>query len=364
MNSKSVSAALIAAAALVLAAGPVFGAEPPAVDPGAPHRIAPQAPSAPAGTAAIDFSLTGTTDLSAEQCGASESFAVPPGTDILFCYSVVNVGPITLTRHDLADSAATIFTDRPLVLEPEIGVWLVELRRADATTTNNAQWTAYNPGPVDVASDFDSSAITVTEPLLSCNGPAVTFTDGLPVGITSFDALAFAVPGSSEVDWKTVAGCGEAGNYTGGRGDAACASSDLVQPQAYDTELRTHRLDLSGQTSARLEFLVNYQDFDGGDELDVDVSTDSGVIWETVATAVNSYGAFRSAPGVKISIDLAAYLAGPAPRIRWRYYNDSASASNWYAQIDNVQLLCGNGLFFDGFESGNTHAWTLESNGI
>jgi hypothetical protein len=363
MRSKTLSAAFSSTALLLLAAGPAAGDELLDADPFSLHRIAdPLPPRAPAGSAAIDFSLTGTTDLSSEQCGPDENFAVPPGTDILFCYLAANIGTITLTRHDLADSAATIFTDYPFVLDPGFGAWITQIRRAGATTTNNAQWTAYNPGPVDVASDFDSSIITVTPPLLACNGSTVTFTGGLPVGFTSFDGRALAFLGDSDVDWKTVAGCGEAGNYTGGRGDAACASSDPVPAQPYDAELRTHRLDLSGQTSARLEFLVNYQDFDGGDELDVDVSTDGGVVWETVATAVGSYGAFRATPGATVSIDLAPYLAGPGPRVRWRYHNDSPTASNWYVQVDNVQLLCGGGLFFDGFESGNTDAWSLESN--
>lgn len=324
------------------------------VEPGA------AAPRAAAGVPTIDFLLTGTTDLTAEACGASETFDVPVGTDILFCYTAVNTGSVTLTRHDLADSAGAIFNDFPLTLDPGFAAWLVQIRRPLSSGSNDAQWTAYNPGPTDVTSDTDSSAINITPAILYCNGPTSTFSSGIPVGWTSFDGRALSFLPDSDVDWRNLPGCGEGGNYTGGRGDVACATSDLVDPQPYDAQLRSHRFSLAGQTSARLEFLVNYQDFAEGDQLDIDLSTDGGAFWTTLAAGAGDLGGFRAEPGVALSADLTSYLGSPDLRVRWRYHNDSASASDYYAQIDNVRLVCGSGIFFDGFESGDTHAWHAE----
>lgn len=147
-------------------------------------------------------------------------------------------------------------------------------------------------------------------------------------------------------------------NYTGGRGGAACASSDLASPQAYDTQLRSHSFSLAGQSSARVEFLTNYQDFAGGDAFYVDYSLDGGDTWVNLAQSqTDDYGAFRSEPGAAISVDLAPILGESNVRLGWRYVNHASNASDYYAQVDNIRLVCGDGLFSDGFESGDTHAW-------
>ncbi|MEO7795728.1 MAG: hypothetical protein ABIV06_13240 [Thermoanaerobaculia bacterium] len=311
---------------------------------------------------ALDFVLSGTTDLTKDSCGTAESFAVPPGTDIRFCYFAGNPGSVTFSRHDLADSQGQIFTGFPLDLAPGYAVFLMQNRQPATSGGFAAQWTAYNPGPIDVVSASDSNPVTMTTALISCNGPTSTFSNGIPVGWTSYDWLALAALPDSEVDWADLSastGCGEVTNYTGGRGGAACASSDLVAPQAYDTQLRSHSFSLAGETSARVEFLVNYQDFAGGDAFYVDYSVDGGTTWMNLAQSSGTdYGAFRALPGAAISIDLAVALGEPDVRLGWRYVNHDSNASDYYVQVDNIRLACGNGLFSDGFESGDTHAWS------
>ncbi len=313
------------------------------------------------GGPALDLILSGTTDLSQNGCGAAESFAVPPGTDIRFCYFAGNSGSVTFTHHDLEDSLGPIFNGFPFNLQPGFAMFLMQNRQPIASGDFVAQWTAYTPGPTNLVIATDSNPVTITAPLIACNGATSTFSNGIPVGWTSYDWLALATQPDSEVDWtdlSAAAGCGELANYTGGRGDAACASSDLVAPQAYDTQLRSHSFSLVGQTSARVEFLTNYQDFAGGDAFYVDYSLDGGVTWENLAQSqAADYGAFRAEPGAAISVDLAAILGEPNVRLGWRYVNHDSNASDYYVQVDNIRLVCGDGLFSDGFESGDTHAW-------
>lgn len=349
--------ALLAAPAGAAAAELPFPAPSMAV-----HSDTAATPQSPVGGPALDLFLTGTTDLSSDVCGTATSFAVPPGTDIRFCYFAGNAGSVTFTRHDLADSAGPIFANFPFTLAPQMGMYLMRNRQPVSTGTNVAQWSAYNPGPTDLVTATDGTPISITAPVVACNGPTSTFSNGLPVGWTSADLLAMATTFDPGVDWQSLGQCGEVANYTGGGGGAACASSDLAGSQAYDTQLRTHSFGLAGQTSARIEFLINFQNFSAGDALYLDASVDFGENWTNLAQATeNSFGAFRALPGAAIAVDLAPLLGNPNVRLGWRYVNHADNASDYYIQIDNVRLACGNGLFSDGFESGNTHAWSATS---
>ena len=71
-----------------------------------------------------------------------------------------------------------------------------------------------------------------------------------------------------------------------------------------------------------------------------------------------SWGALREESGVRLAVPLTPYLDLPSVRLRWRYTNSGAGASDLYAQVDNIALICGDGLFFDSFESADTHAWS------
>jgi len=69
--------------------------------------------------------------------------------------------------------------------------------------------------------------------------------------------------------------------------------------------------------------------------------------WARIARAVPAF-----------LLGLTPYLDLPSVRLRWRYTNSGAGASDLYAQVDNIALICGDGLFFDSFESADTHAWS------
>src|SRR6186713_3092083 len=84
----------------------------------------PGLPEVAEGTPQIDLFLSGTTDLSTDGCGSATSFAVPPGTDIRFCYFAANTGSVTFTRHDLDDMAGNVFTGLPVTVNPGFAMYL------------------------------------------------------------------------------------------------------------------------------------------------------------------------------------------------------------------------------------------------
>ncbi len=181
-------------------------------------------------------------------------------------------------------------------------------------------------------------SFTTQESSLQCNGGVVDFDLGIPG-----DWNVTVGGGNATVFWADLAGCGEAGNWTGGAGDAACASSDHAPGGGggnYDTELQTPPIDLSGFGLPTLTYKVNYANFANVDFLDVDVSTNGGVDWTTLLSWNEDHGSTHALPGEDVSLDLASYV-GQEIILRWHYYDPSGTTSDdWYAQVDDVNLSC------------------------
>lgn len=117
--------------------------------------------------------LTKTVGTAAGVCAATNSIAVPAGTDVYYCYTATNTGNLTLYRHDLADSElGAIFASLPYTLTPGSSIDTVTAGQEisatiNATTVNDALWTAYNVGPIDVVTA--TATATVTVPVLPPN---------------------------------------------------------------------------------------------------------------------------------------------------------------------------------------------------
>ena len=174
-----------------------------------------------------------------------------------------------------------------------------------------------------------------TAQTLTCNSPTVDFTGGLPSDWEVVDNEA-----GSPTLWATIDGCGEAGNYTSGAGDAVCASSSFTGPAPFDTELRTAELYLNAGGAAVLSYFMNYQNFAGLDVLDLDLSTDGGASWVNLLRFNEDFGGFRASPGALVVANLSDH-AGQVVVLRWRYYDPNGGADfDLYAQLDEVELSC------------------------
>ncbi len=129
------------------------------------------------------------------------------------------------------------------------------------------------------------------------------------------------------------------GNYTNGSGDCAAANSDTHKDAPYSTELRTPVMNLSTYSTASLSFFVNYQDVDGNDYFDVDVSTDGGTNWTTVMHWNEDHGTHADTPGEEVLLDLTNLAAGKSSvMVRFHYYDLDSNAWDWYVEVDNVLI--------------------------
>ena len=111
------------------------------------------------------ISLLETVGTTPGVCAATSNITVAPGTTVYYCYTVTNTGNVTLNLHDLTDTVlGTIFSGVNYALTPGSSANTVALGLsipyvANATTTNTATWTAYNP---EAASATASASATVT----------------------------------------------------------------------------------------------------------------------------------------------------------------------------------------------------------
>ncbi len=173
---------------------------------------------------------------------------------------------------------------------------------------------------------------------LSCNTGSVGFEFGIP------DSWNIVDNAGSGLIWSDIAGSGIGGNFTGGSDNAASVSSDAFGPADFDTELRSNVFSLATVYTASLEYLVNYQNYANADFLDLDISNDGGASWTNLLRWNEDHGDFFAQPGEPVAIDLTAYSGQPNLQLRWRYYDPSENDWDWYAQVDDVTLMCNRAL--------------------
>jgi len=169
----------------------------------------------------------------------------------------------------------------------------------------------------------------------AANAATIVLSEDFDSGLIPVNWTVVDNAGTGRV-WTTTWAIGMP-NFTGGSGSAAVFNSDWDGGE-FDTELRTPAIDLSGYSSAQLSYLANYQDIGRSiDTLDLDISTDGGSGWFNLLRWDEDHGLMWGAPGELVTIDLSGYLQ-PNVMLRWRYYDRSREAWDWYAQIDNVAI--------------------------
>ena len=111
------------------------------------------------------IALTKTVGTDPSVCATTSAITLPAGGgDATYCYTVQNSGSISLTLHALEDSElGTLLNDFPFNLDPGASAFITATTSITQTTVNTATWTAYNPGPADVATATATATVTVTD---------------------------------------------------------------------------------------------------------------------------------------------------------------------------------------------------------
>ncbi|MDX1417850.1 MAG: hypothetical protein R3293_26850, partial [Candidatus Promineifilaceae bacterium] len=97
-------------------------------------------------------------------CSNVHNITVPGGSNVTYCYQITNTGGITLSLHDLLDeNLGTILSNFSFDLASGASVWLTQSVNITESQGFSATWTAYNPGPTDIAKDTDTAIVNVID---------------------------------------------------------------------------------------------------------------------------------------------------------------------------------------------------------
>lgn len=152
--------------------------------------------------------LTKTVGAAPGVCAASDEITVTAGTTVYYCYEVTNTGTLTLNLHDLADSElGAIFAALPYTLTPGSSVDTVAAgleisATIGATTVNDALWTAYNVGPIDVVTATATATVTVPPPNILVDPLAIGSSQ--QTNTQTQHTLTISNTGGSNLDWEIL----------------------------------------------------------------------------------------------------------------------------------------------------------------
>ncbi|MCU0306092.1 MAG: hypothetical protein MUC56_18710 [Thermoanaerobaculales bacterium] len=121
-------------------------------------------------------------------------------------------------------------------------------------------------------------------------------------------------------------------------------------PHSANIALEAPPLDLRGTTGVRLSFWHRYAIESGYDYGRVEWSSDGGASWHEAVVYTGTLSSWT-----RVVLELPGLDGSGDARVRFRFSSDSnTSYDGWY--IDDISLE--GSMFADGFESGNTSAWS------
>ncbi|GAB4152235.1 MAG: hypothetical protein Fur0021_16770 [Candidatus Promineifilaceae bacterium] len=324
----------------------------PVQGPPAPGVPAFAAPAFAAPVAASGW-LTKTVGLNAHLCASSDDLTVVSGAAVTYCYQLQNTGSVTLTQHDLADSAlGPILTDWPLLLPPGGTAVFTQTAVLTQTTVNTATWTAA-ASLTDTFMISDVATVTTFLPAqlnltASSNGP--TFL-GQPTDLTASLNELFVETFENGFDDWTMTGLWNLENEadTCGGLRAPFPSPSNVAYYGLDTLCTFDNgaanggaltlvtaIDLPPVAPVTLSFWSYEQTECAGDcsydNRYIELSTDGGINWNLLGEG-DTEGVWYER-----IFDLSAYVGSQA-LIRFRF--DSVDdVDNYYVgwMIDNIRL--------------------------
>lgn len=230
-------------------------------------------------------------------CADARETAVVPGSSAAYCYQVTNTGGVTLTQHDLVDSAlGAILSTFPYTLAPGAQLWLTRTAALTQSTINTATWTALATFTSTLTvSATDSAQVHVLAPASPpyCAG----FESGaLPASIGPETTESGAAHGLVQVSAQFP--------HTGAF--ALDIATDCDGCGGFTRQAAILAIDLAGVSEAELDFWVRESGDENDPEDGVFASDDGGRTWALIQSLNN----FPLEDYVHVVIDLDAAASG------------------------------------------------------
>lgn len=123
----------------------------------------------PASPQAASLTVNKTVGTNPLLCASTDQVEVAAGTEVTYCYTVLNTGEETLNSHTLVDSElGTLLMDFPYSLATGASAFITQSVVLNASVTNTATWSALTPRGA-LASDDDTATVNVIPPSLTVN---------------------------------------------------------------------------------------------------------------------------------------------------------------------------------------------------
>lgn len=150
------------------------------------------------------ISLTKTMGTDPSLCAETDELTVESGTEVTYCYEVINTGDITLTLHDLDDTdLGPIVSSFPHDLEPGANFFITQTLIVTSSVVNTATWTAYNSGPTDVVTATASAAITIGDELpAEIDLSPESLSETLGQNAQSSQTITISNMGTADLEWS------------------------------------------------------------------------------------------------------------------------------------------------------------------
>ncbi len=165
----------------------------------------------------------------------------------------------------------------------------------------------------------------------------------------NFEGAAFPPTGWEVIDsagsgavWQSSAERGVPNYCEYGSGYAAVAHPGETNGIAWDTELRSPPIDLTGASTAWLEYASHFEDYVGNGEIWLDVSTDGGTSWVNLRNqTIDDDGGSPPAVGGTLESENLDLFLGNMVVLRWRFHAAASPAWMWHIDTVSVEAVAG-----------------------
>lgn len=243
--------------------------------------------------------------------------ALDPGEDVTLSVEAINNSVFEATNI-----SATLTTSSPFITITQGTTTFPDMAGCDIASSNGGNFgfivSAMTPCGTEIpfsvqfAGDQGSWQSDFT---LTVTPSSVTTI--LTEDFETWPLSGWTIGGAGPCFWDSNTNYGRP-NYTGASGVCADADSDMCG-EAMETTLITPSFSLAGVTTASLEFNLAWYDYYGTSYGDIDISTDGGNTWETMAelTPADSGIAGRA------TLDLTPYVGNDNCQIQFHYITNA-----------------------------------------
>ena len=252
-----------------------------------------------------------------------------PGEDITFSAVAVSNSPFSATNV-----SAVLTSPSPYITITQNTTTFPDIDGCDVAQNSGSDFACHISGatpcgteiPLTLQFSSDQGSWESNFVIPVTPAAALTFVDE---HFENWPPIGWTIGGDGPCYWDSNLNYGRP-NYTGSSGNCADADSDICG-EAIETTLTTPSFSLADVTTASLEFNLAWYDYYGTSYGDINISTDGGANWTTLAELTPDDSGIAG----RATLDLTEFVGNPNCMIQFDYITN-AWEMIW--EIDDVLI--------------------------